>query len=131
MKCSRNLALLETPLARPAEFVTAAMSLVIVSGYSSHIGIGQSRVRPQRERIDDHPRFRALDLIHFLSLFFGRQIAVDDADAAQPGQSDGQRRFGDGVHRRRDDGNAEVNVADEAGTQIGRRRQHVRVARRQ
>ncbi len=56
---------------------------------------------------------------------------MDDADATQPGQGDGHRRFGNGIHCRGDDGNVEPDVADKPRAQVGRRRQHLGVARGQ
>ena len=48
-------------------------------------------------------------------------VLVDDADAALLGQGDGQVALGDGVHRRRHDGDVEANVAGELGAARPRR----------
>ncbi len=92
------------------------------------LGLSQRGVGPQRQRIDDHARFGAFDLVHFLGLLGRGQVAMDDAKATQPGQSDGHRGLGDGVHRRRDDWNAKRQIADEARAQVDLGRQHLRVA---
>ena len=44
-----------------------------------------------------------------------RQVAVHDADAAGPGQGDGEAGLGDGVHRRRDDRDGQLDARREPG----------------
>ncbi len=52
----------------------------------------------QRDRIDDHAAFRALDAVHFRCLVLDRQILVNDAQSAVLGHRDGHLRLGDRVH---------------------------------
>ncbi len=85
----------------------------------------------ERHRLDDHPRLRALDLVDLGYLIRDREIAVDDPHAARPRERDGETRFGDRVHRRRD----ERDVQRDRGRQPRDRRdvvrQHVRLRREQ
>ena len=52
---------------------------------------------------DDHAALIALDLAHLRGLIGGRQISVNDADAAGLRHGDGEPRLGHRVHRRGDD----------------------------
>ncbi len=54
------------------------------------------------DRIDDHARFEALHGADLIGLLLYGQIAVNDTHAAGLRHGDGQARFGDGIHRRRD-----------------------------
>ncbi len=54
-----------------------------------------------RNRIDDHSRFRAFYFIDFFGLPFDGQVLVNDADAALLRERDCQGCFSHGVHRRR------------------------------
>ena len=60
--------------------------------------IGQRFVGKNRDRIDDHAAFVALDLAHLLGLFVGLKIAMDDADAAGLRHGDGEPRLGHRIH---------------------------------
>ena len=60
-------------------------------------------VGPERDRLDDHPRLGALDLVDLGDLVGDREVAVEDADAALARERDREPRLGDRVHRRRDD----------------------------
>jgi hypothetical protein len=51
-------------------------------GRISALGIGERRVRPDDERVHHHARFELLDLADLLGLLGGREVAMDDADAA-------------------------------------------------
>ncbi len=57
----------------------------------------------QRDRVDDDPVLRPLDLVDLAGLLLDRHVLVDDAEPAFLGQGDGQLRLGDGVHRRGQD----------------------------
>ena len=69
--------------------------------------VGEGLVGENGDGIDHHAALVALDLAHFLGLFLGLQIAVDDADAARLGHGDGEARLGHRVHGGRDDGHVE------------------------
>ena len=62
--------------------------------------VGERRVGENGDRVDHHAALEALDLAHLFGLLLGREIAVDDADAARLRHGDGEPRLGDGVHRR-------------------------------
>ncbi len=49
--------------------------------------------------------------------FFGWKILVDNADAAFLRDGDRQARLGDGVHRRRNERDVELDVARQTGLQ--------------
>ena len=87
--------------------------------------------RQNRYRVDDHSRFRSLNLVNFFSLAFDAQIFVNDSDAALLGERDGQRRFSHGVHRRRAKRNLKTYVAREASRRVGLVWQNVRASRHQ
>jgi hypothetical protein len=82
-------------------------------------------VGAQRDRLDDHPRLRALDLVDLADLVRDREVAVDDADAAGARERDREARLGDRVHRGRDERDRERNRAREQ--RLGRHlvRQHL------
>ena len=65
--------------------------------------VRQHRVGTDGQGIDHHSGFELLDLPHLRGLAVGIKIAVDDADAAGLRHGDRHARFGDGIHRRRDD----------------------------
>ena len=76
------------------------------------------------DRVDHHPGLEFLDLADLVGLLLDRHVAVDDADAAGLGHRDRQRAFGHRVHRRRDQRDAELDLAGEAGAGIGVAGQH-------
>src|SRR5690606_14354309 len=57
------------------------------------------------DRVNDNAELVALDARHFAGLLVGGKIFMDDANTAFLGHGNGQARLGDGVHRRRDQGN--------------------------
>jgi hypothetical protein len=67
------------------------------------------RVRRQRDRLDDHPRLGALDLVHLRDLVGDRQVAVHDSDSSLARDRDREARLGDRVHRGRDDRDRELD----------------------
>ena len=82
-------------------------------------GVGQRRVGADGHRVDHHAGFELLDLADLLGLLGRRQVAVDDADAAGLRHGDGQPRFGDRVHRRRQDRRRQLDVAGDARGDVG------------
>ena len=81
------------------------------------VGVADRGGGRERDRIDDHARFRTLDLAHHLGLRVHPQLLVDDADAALARHRDRHVGLGDRVHRRRDQRDVERDVAREATAQ--------------
>jgi hypothetical protein len=67
------------------------------------------------ERLLDHAGLELLDRGDLRRLGLHAHVLVDDADAAQLRHGNGQARFADGVHRGRQDRQANGQVAGEAG----------------
>src|SRR5262249_13776207 len=61
------------------------------------------------------PRFVALDLGDLRGLLLRREVLVDDADAAFLRDRDREARLGDGVHRRRDERDVELDFLRQPG----------------
>ena len=96
--------------------------------------VGDEIGRPKRHGLDDHPRLRALHLVHLGDLIGDREIAVDDSEPTFARQRDREARLGDGVHRRRDqrdvqrDGRCETRDGRDVvreDVRLGRKQQHV------
>ena len=96
--------------------------------------LAQRVIRRHRHRVHHHAALEPLDAAHLLRLFLDRQVAVDNADAAELRHGNRQAGFGHGVHGRRDDRYIERDVPrqtradiDLAGNNLGRTRlqQHV------
>ena len=87
--------------------------------------VGQRHHLPHRvlgrddDGIAQHAAFVALDLGHLRGLLLRGEVFVHDADAAFLRHGDGQTRFGHGVHGGRDQGQVQLDVACEAGGEIG------------
>ncbi len=88
-------------------------------------------VRAQRDRVDDHARFRALDPEDLARLFLDGEVLVDDGHAAQLGHGDGHARFGDGVHGRRHQRDAQADAPGKRGGGVGLGGEDLRIARDQ
>jgi len=88
--------------------------------------VRQHRVGADGQRIDHHAGFILLDLPDLRGLPFGIEIAVDDADAAGLRHRDRHARFGDRVHRGRDDRDVQRDRAGHMRADIGLRRQDIR-----
>ena len=83
----------------------------------------------ERDRVDDHPALGALDAVDFRRLFLGRQVLVDDADAALLRHRDGQARFGDRVHRGAEQRHVDADVARDPRRDVDFAREDGRVPR--
>ena len=66
----------EAPLALPAELKKDVHDPVELERLADAV------VRPQRDRLDDHPALRPLHAVDLRRLLFDRQVLVDEADAA-------------------------------------------------
>src|SRR6266550_1544427 len=91
--------------------------------------LAQRPVRPEGDRVQDHPRLAALHLVHFGRLAVDRHVLVDHADAALTGDRDRHLRFGDRVHRGGHEGDVEGNAAGEARAHVHIPRVHAREPR--
>ncbi len=85
--------------------------------------------RRQRDRVDDDPVLRPLDLVDLAGLLVDRHVLVDDAEAPLLRQSDGQLGLGDRVHRRRQDRDVERDPGRQAGPRLDLSREQLGVAR--
>ena len=74
-------------------------------------GFADPLVAGNRDRVDDHARFAALDAVDFFRLPLNGHVAVDDAEAALPGQGDRQPGLGDRVHRGAQERNLDFDAA--------------------
>src|SRR5699024_2035993 len=83
------------------------------------VEFGQRLVRGDRQRIVDHARFGALDVVDLVGLVLGREVAVDDAQAADASYGDGHPRFGDGVHGCGDERNVDLDLFGQASCSRG------------
>ena len=77
--------------------------------------LGDRLPRAHGHRVDDHARFRALDLVDLLGLLLDGHVLVDDAQSTLLGHGDGQASLSDRVHGRAEDGDIEVDVPSEPG----------------
>jgi len=91
-------------------------------------GVFDGGVGIERDRIGDDAVLAAFDFLDLASLHLDGHVLVNDADAAFLGEGDGQLAFGDGVHRRGDDGDIEMDIARQLGADIDVARQHFAVA---
>ena len=90
-------------------------------------GVADGFVGRQRDRVGNDAVFAALDLVHLVGLVGDGQVFVDDANAAFLCKSNRQIALGDGVHRRRDDGHIEADIAGELGADVHVARHNVAV----
>ena len=93
--------------------------------------VGDTRVRPQRHRLDDHPRLRPLNLVHLGRLVGDREVAVHDADAADARERDRHSCLRNRVHGGRDERDAQLDRPREAGRGGDVVRENVRLRRLQ
>ena len=92
---------------QPAIFVGDGHAADAVAAHQS-LGVGKQVMRAQGEGVHDHARLAALDLVHLFGLVGDAQVAVDHAQAALPGQGNGQLGLADRVHGRAEDGNVQA-----------------------
>jgi hypothetical protein len=81
--------------------------------------VRQHRVGTDGQRIDHHAGFELLHLPHLGGLAIDIEVAMDDADAAGLRHRDRHARFGNGIHRGRDDRDIERNGAGDVGADVG------------
>ena len=91
--------------------------------------VRNERVGRQRDGLDDHPGLAALHLVDLAHLILDREVALDDPEPALAGERDREARLGDGVHRRRDDRDRELDRAREPRASGDVVRQHARLGR--
>ena len=78
-------------------------------------GVGDLFFGRDGDRVHDHAAFTALYAVHLFGLPRDGHVAVNEADAALLCERNGEVRFGNGIHRRADDGNVQRNTAGEFG----------------
>ena len=74
-------------------------------------GVADGQLRRNRHRIDDHSALRALHPVDFLGLAIDAHAPVHEAESSLPRHGNRQARFGDGVHRGRNERNVQGNLA--------------------
>ena len=92
-------------------------------------GLGDQLVGLHRDGIDDHAALGALDLVDLIGLVLGREVPVDDADAAFLCQGDGQPRLRHRIHRGAHQRDVEPDRARKLGRGIALAGQHLRAGR--
>jgi hypothetical protein len=78
-------------------------------------GVGDELLGGHGDRVDDHAGLRALDLVDFAGLLIDGEVAMDNAEAALLGHSNGHAGFGDGVHGGREQRRGEGDALGKAG----------------
>src|SRR5450759_1432188 len=73
--------------------------------------VAHRHIRRDSDGILDHAALKTFDLGDLGRLCIGRHILVDDADAAFLRQGDRQARLGDGIHRRGQQRDVQIDVA--------------------
>jgi hypothetical protein len=86
--------------------------------------VGQRLVRVDGDRVDDDAGLELLDRPHLVGLASDLQVLVDHAHAPGLRHDDGEGALCHRVHGGRDQGNAEPDLAGEAGLDVGLGRQH-------
>ncbi|BBG30506.1 cation/multidrug efflux pump [Zymobacter palmae] len=93
--------------------------------------LGQFTQRHRRCHSDglfDDDRFEFLDLANFMGLLFDGHVLVDDADTTFLRHADGQARFGNGIHRGRQQRNVDRQLARQASAELNILRQYIGIA---
>ena len=80
--------------------------------------VGQRRFRPERDRVDHDAGLELLDLLDLARLRRDVEIAMDHAQPAVLSHGDRETGLGHGVHRRRDQRHAELDLAGEPGAHV-------------
>ena len=80
--------------------------------------IGQSGRGGQGNRVYNHARLGAFDLVHFFGLLFDGHVAMQHAHAAQPGQPNGHAPLGHGIHRGRNQRYIQPHTLGQLGADI-------------
>ncbi len=93
--------------------------------------LSQCALWRDRDRVYDHAAFKALNHMHFMRLFFGCHILVDNADTALLCHGNRQGAFGHRIHGRRNQRNSKADCLGKLRTRIGLCWQNFRVTRLQ
>ncbi len=72
--------------------------------------VAQFCVGRNGDRVHHHAGFEPLHAAHFFGLPFDRQVAMNDAETAGLRHRDGERSFGNRVHRGRDERDAQLDA---------------------
>ena len=92
-------------------------------------GMADRLLPAEGDRIENDAAFAAFHLANLAALVLDAEVLVDDADAAFLGQSNGQSRLGDRVHRGRDQGDVHGDPPGEPGADVHLFWNHRRPAR--
>ena len=92
-------------------------------------GVGHRVVGRNRDRVQDHPIFRALDPPHLGGLVLDRHIFVEHPRAPLPRQRNGHVGLRDRVHGGREDRDIELDVSGQPRRGVRLTRHHGRVPR--
>ena len=76
------------------------------------------RIGTERDRVDHHAGLELLDLADLVGLRRGVEIAVQDAEPAVLRHGDREVRLGHRVHGRRDQRDAELDLAGQPGADV-------------
>ncbi len=95
------------------------------------LDVGEGVVGAAGDRVGDHPRFGTLHQVGLGRLVVDGEVAVQHARTALAGHGNGHTGLGDGVHRRGQERDTQVDAAREPGAGIGVAGLQVRVARQQ
>ena len=93
--------------------------------------VADAGLRGDCDRVLDDAAFVFLDGADFAGLALDAHILVNDAEAALLGQGDGETRFGDAVHGRRQQRHVEADLPGHAGFKVDLARQHFRIRRQE
>ena len=88
-------------------------------------------VGADRHGVRDAPRLRALDEVDLVGLILDRQVAVQHTHATLARHGNRHARFGDGVHRRRNERNVEGDLARQLRRRVDLGRDDVGLAGQQ
>jgi len=95
------------------------------------VGIANRLIGRDRNRVENHSALGFLYPVYFGRLIHRRQHSMNNPEAAFAGYGDGQTGLGDGIHRRADNGNVDLDVASKPRTHVDFSRQDLRLGRNQ
>ena len=75
--------------------------------------------------VKNHAAFALLDAFHFQALAFDGHVLMDDADAALAGDGDGHPVLSHGVHGGADEGDIQMDLSGQTGTQVDVRGEYI------
>ena len=98
---------------------------IVTDGHTGDAVLGHQLIRlsqcmagPQPEGVCDNAVLTALDHVYLFRLLADGHILVDDADAALAGDGDGHPVLSHGVHGGADEGDIQMDLPGQTGTQV-------------